>query len=651
MRSALLTAAALVAALPAAPLPSEAAAPARVATEVRRDVSPPLSDIPPVVAPASRDREIPNRVVDRPAHPVPPAIDPVLQDDAAVPGPGALATPPPLRSIEGMSADDNAPLTGFRFAPPDPQGDVGPSHYVQGINLTLAVHSKSTGARIFGPVLLNTLWSGFGGVCETENRGDPIVLYDAAAGRWLVSQFAFDSSFSGHQCIAVSTTGDPTGPYHRYAFLISPGLLNDYPKIGVWPDGYAMSVNEFDDLGHFYGVSTIAFERARMLDGLSAQMVKFGPIDCGGPFEPPAPECPFSLQPAHWEGGAPPPAGSPIPFVQAWDDETHGTGTLPDGYRMWELAVDWASPASSSFATRPQVDAPEFDSNLCNFSRNCIPQPSPGEALDALSKYTMYRLQYRNFGSHETLLVNHTVDASGADRAGIRWAELRKSGGGWTLHQTGTFAPADGLHRWNGSIAMDGEGHVALGYSVAAAGKHASIRYTSRAAGDPPGTLPGGEVELAAGSGVQQSSSGRWGDYSAMSVDPVDDCTFWYTQEYLTDSGQYDWKTRIGAFSLCGQGGGGCTPGESPETSCADGLDNDCDGLIDGGDPDCAPACTPTESPETSCTDGLDNDCDGLIDGADPDCPTCLPAGASCTANSQCCSNNCKGKAGAKTCK
>ncbi len=577
--------------LAAVPVPAAAQPQPEVGIQVRFDVSPPLAEIPPVVPKPGPNREVPNLRYDRPSRPAAPGGDPLLASSQAF-GPSTPSTPAPIHNLEGMSADDNFALLAMRFAPADPVGDVGPTHYVQAVNLLLSVHLKSTGARIFGPVALKTLWSGFGGLCESQNDGDPIVLYDDAADRWVISQFAIDSSFSGHQCIAVSTTGNPTGSYHRYDFAMTPGFLNDYPKIAVWPDGYYMSVNEFDDLGYFYGVTVVAFERAPMLAGASAQMVLFHPYPCGM-FNPPVPECPFSLQPAHWEGGTPPPGGTPNPFLMAWDDEVNGTGANPDGYRLYDFAVNWATPASSTFTARPHVTSPELDRQIVD-----VPQPGSGEDLDALADYTMYRLQYRSFGGYEALVTNHTVDVNGADLAGIRWAELRRSGGGgWTLHQTGTHAPADGLHRWNGSIAMDGFGHIALGYNVVSSSKHASIRYVSRAAADPLGTLPGGEIELVAGSGVQRDSGNRWGDYAALSVDPADDCTFWLTQEYLTDTGQYDWKTRIGAFDLCGAG---CTPTESPEVSCADGLDNDCDGLTDAADPDCGGPPPPTTTTFTS---------------------------------------------------
>ncbi|HEX7185595.1 MAG TPA: hypothetical protein VF756_27470 [Thermoanaerobaculia bacterium] len=510
-----------------------------VSEAVRFDVSPPLRDLARrIVRPSGHaNREVPNKVpfdLAQRYHPTPGGPDPVVQSG----GPAVGNTPTPLISFDGLSDDDNAATVGFRVVPPDTQGDVGLTHYVQAINSILAVYTK-TGTRIFGPVATSALWSGFGGICETNNDGDPIVLYDDAANRWLVSQFAIGAD--GHQCIAISTTADPTGSYHRYDFNVSPGTFNDYPKLGVWSDGYYMTANQFN--GSFQGAIAVAFERDKMLLGQPAQMVKFGPLACGT-------DCPFSVQPSHWEGGTAPPAGSPNTFVQSWDDEVWGSGSGPDGYRLWDFTVSWTSPGSSSFVARPQVNAPEFDAEFCRFSRGCLAQPRPGEKLDALGQFTMFRAQYRNFGTHESIVVNHTVDVTGRSIAGVRWAELRDNGGGWVLHQTGTISP-NGDNRWLGSIAMDKQGNIAVGYSVTGKTVAPSIRYVTRNAGDPLGTM-GGEVTLHAGVGVQQSSSSRWGDYSAMSVDPADNCTFWFTQEYYGNNGSFDFKTRIGAFRVPG---------------------------------------------------------------------------------------------------
>ena len=598
----------LVAAVPATQAIAQGPAGGRpeVSSAVKHDVSRPLREVK-VKPPLPREnRAVPNKIpLDMATRHKP---SPAAPDPLASAGPAISATPTPIRTFEGLSADDDAAVLGGRVVPPDTQGDVGPNHYVQAVNLLLAVYDKATGNRVFGPVPTSALWDGFGGICETNNDGDPIVLYDDAANRWMVSQFAIGND--GFQCIAVSTSGDPTGSYFRYAFNVSPAAFNDYPKLGVWPDGYYMSANEFE--GNFTGAVAVAFERSQMLSGGPAQMVKFGPLQCDT-------ICFFGLQPAHWEGGTPPPSGAPNTFVMSFDDETWGTGTGPDGYRLWDFAVNWASPGSSSFVALPQVNTTEFDAEFCNFSRNCIKQPKPGEGLDVFGQVTMFRAQYRNFGTHEAIVVNHSVDVTGRSVAGVRWAALRDNGSGWVLNQSGTYAPDTSSSRWMGSVAMDGDGNIAIGYSVSGSNVFPSIRYATRNASDPPGTM-GNEVTLVAGAGSQQSSFNRWGDYSSMSVDPVDDCTFWFTSEYYANSGTFDWKTRIGAFKVPGCGGGG--------------------------------GCTPTQNPETSCADGIDNDCDGLTDGADPDCQgSCFPAGASCTNNDQCCSMSCKGSPSNKTCR
>lgn len=505
---------------------------------VRHDVSPPFTALQFLkVAPAPKpDREIENRMpLDLPQrfHPTAPTPDPVIS------GPTVDATPNPSSSFEGLSDDDNAAIIGGRVVPPDTNGDVGPSHYVQTINTIYAVYDKATGNRIFGPVPIRNLWAGFGGKCQTDNDGDPTVLYDDAADRWVISQFAVGGD--GHQCVAVSTTNNPTGSFFRYDFLFAPGRTNDYPKMAIWPDGYYVTYNEFTS--SFQGAVVVALERSKMLLGQSAQMVKIGPLPCGT-------ECNFSLQAAHYDGGTAPPAGEPVPILQAWDDQTWGTGLNPDGYRLFGFSVNWTSPLSSNLLSLPQVNAPAFDSEFCNFSRACFVQPSPGERLDPLGSFTMYRAMYRNFGDHEAIVISHPVDVTGRSVGGVRWAELRNTGGGWFLQQTGTISPTSD-NRWASSIAMDKLGDIAVAYSVTSRNVKPSIRYSTRSAGDAPGTM-GAEVTLVAGAGVQQSSSSRWGDYSSLSVDPVDGCTFWYTTEYYANNGSFDFKTRIGSFKQPG---------------------------------------------------------------------------------------------------
>ncbi|MBI3457071.1 MAG: DUF11 domain-containing protein, partial [Candidatus Rokubacteria bacterium] len=440
--------------------------------------------------------------------------------------------PAPTQNFDGVNNVDSV-------LPPDPNGDVGPNHYVQWVNVSFAIYAKS-GTRLYGPAAGNTLWAGFGGPCESRNDGDPIALYDRLADRWLMSQLAVPNFPAGpfYQCIAVSETPDPTGAYYRYAFLISDTKLNDYPKFGVWPDAYYLAINQFDEISlTAAGQGVVAFERAKMLAGdPAAAMVYFDlfsvdPTLCG-------------MLPSHLNG-PPPPAGSPNYFVQVDDD---AWGYAPDQLQVWQFHVDWADPANSTFTRAALLPTAPFDSSMCGYAPNCIPQRGTGARLDALSDRLMYRLQYRHFGAYDTLVVNHTVDVGG-DHAGIRWYEIRRVDGALSIYQQGTYAP-DAAHRWMGSIAMDGAGNVALGFSVSSNTLYPSIRYVGRLTGDPLGTLPQGETTLKAGGGSQTHPSGRWGDYSTLSVDPMDDCTFWYTQEYYAATRSFSWRTRIGSFKF-----------------------------------------------------------------------------------------------------
>jgi hypothetical protein len=459
--------------------------------------------------------------------------DSVLDTAAAA---GGLA-PPATVNVDGASNADNQAVLGVQLNPPDANGDVGPNHYVQWVNLVFAVFDKQ-GQRVFGPAPGNLPWQGLGGPCETNNDGDVLILYDQLADRWVFSQFAISND--GHQCIAVSQTPDPLGPYYQYDFVVSPGGLNDYPKMGVWPDGYYATYNDFVGFG-FRSAVAVAFDRQAMLQGLPAALVQFDIIDTTGA------ESYFAVQPSHLEGLTPPPAGTPNVFAMAFDDEVWAAGGTPDrdAYKLWSFHVDWADPSQSSFIGPVTVPTAEFNADLCGGFGACIAQPNTGQTLDALSQFTMYRASYRQFADHAALLINHTVDADGSNRAGVRWAELRNPAAAVELAQTGTFAPDDGLHRWMGSLAMDSVGNIALGYTVASGDTFPSVRYAGRLADDPAGLLTQGEVELVAGTSALASS--RWGDYSSMSVDEADGCSFWYTQEYARGG---DWGTRIGSFAF-----------------------------------------------------------------------------------------------------
>jgi hypothetical protein len=433
--------------------------------------------------------------------------------------------------------------------PPDTNGDIGPNDYVQWVNLSFAVYSR-TGTLLYGPAAGNTLWSAFGGPCQTTNNGDPIAQYDHLADRWVMSQFALPNYPSGpfYECVAVSSTGDPLGTWYRYEFKISDTKLDDYPHLTVWPDAYYLSINQFSG-NSWGGQGAVAFERARMLQGLSAKMVYFDLFgvdpNLGG------------MLPSDLDGPAPP-SGAPNVFVEADDN---ANGYPQDQLDLWDFHVDWTTPLSSTFSHDVSIATAAMDTNLCGYARNCIPQPGhPTQGLDALSDRIMYRLQYRNFGAYQTLVTTQTVDVDGTDHAGVRWFEVRDSGSGWAIRQQGTWAP-DSNDRWLASAAMDGAGDIAIGYSVSSATLYPSIRLTGRLAADPLGTLTISETTIKAGTGSQTNNQARWGDYSMLAIDPADDCTFWYTNEYLAVTGSAPWRTRIAAAQLpgCGGGGGGDT--------------------------------------------------------------------------------------------
>jgi subtilase family serine protease len=502
----------------------------------RHDQSARLRDIPPgPPPPVDRTEREPqmHRVARRSSTPIP---DPVVQST-----PSVSVVPGPTRSVEGVG-NVNGVL------PPDTNGAVGPNHFVQWVNLSFAVYSKGDATTppvlLYGPASGNTIWHGFGGACESTNNGDPIVRYDRQADRWVMSQLAIPYSFLGiliapfYECIAVSATPDPLGAYYRYEFSFD--KLNDYPKLGVWSDGYYMTINQYTSISlQWAGQGVVAFDRARMLAGQPASAIYYDlasvDINLGG------------MLPADLDGPAPP-AGSPEYFVQVDDDSW---GYAPDQLQIWSFHADFTNPSLSSFTRAGTLPTAPFDSDMCGYSRNCIPQPGTTARVDAIADRLMYRLQYRNFGTHETLVVNQTVDADASDHAGIRWYEVRNPGSSPFIYQQGTYAP-DANHRWMGSAAMDGGGNIALGFSVSGPVTSPSIRYTGRLAGDPLNLMTLGEADLMVGSGSQTHSSGRWGDYSALLVDPVDDCTFWYTQEYYAVASEIGWQTRIGSFALPG---------------------------------------------------------------------------------------------------
>ncbi len=489
------------------------------------DTSLPLRDMVPLPVKASGEQEANVNPKIPPHHKNSP--DESALQDWHVSGP---SVPAPILNFDGIPY----PGVSCFCAPPDTNGEIGLTQYVQIVNRGYQVFDKTTGASVLGPVGIATIWSGFGAPCETAGAGDPIVLYDQLANRWLVSQFARVGGVPTDECVAVSTTSDATGPYNRYGFHLGSDFF-DYPKLSVWPDAYYMSMIVFNAQATVYlGPQPFAFDRTAMLAGAAATFVSTGIT--GGSSEDP-------YLPSDLDGTDPPPAGSPNSFVE-WP----GSGV----YKVYHFHVDFAVPGNSTFALFASPPAAGF-TQLCPTTRACVPQSgvTPPDYLDAIGDRFMHRLAYRNFGDHESAVTNYTVSSGGV--AGIRWIELRDvTSGPVTVFQESTYQP-DADWRWMGSVAMDHNANMMLGFSVSSAALFPQVRYAGRLATDPLSTLAQGEATLFAGTGSQSDTSSRWGDYSAMSVDPVDDCTFWYTQEYYATTSSFNWRTRIGSlrFPTC----------------------------------------------------------------------------------------------------
>jgi hypothetical protein len=463
-----------------------------------------------------------------------------------------------------------------RVAPPDTVGAVGEDHYVQWVNTSFAVFRKGTGQLLYGPAQGKTLWKGFdNGPCELANDGDPIVQYDKIHKRWIMAQFAISKKPGGpnaeltlpippyYQCIAVSTTSNPLGKYRRFRFRYA--LFNDYPKVGVWSDGYYVTFNMFNDPNS--GAMVCAYDQDVMLGlapppGGGAQPRKASQqcVQLDGRYR--------SLLPADIDGNIPPPKDAPA-YIANLDPNSRAVN-------LWRFKVDWANDANSQLTGPFPVAGVEEYAVPCRDSSRlaCITQPGTSQKLESLADRLMYRLAYRRFADgHESLLLNHTVaqETNGGTVAAIRWYELRDPGGTPAVYQSGTFAP-DGNNRWIGSIAMDRLGNIGLAYSVSGSAQTPSIYYTGRPAGDGQKGRLGKEVEIVKGGGSQtcrlpngqcdaacKRSDGtcitniaRWGDYSSLTLDPSDDCTMWYTTEYLKNTGGFNWSTIVYSFRFKG---------------------------------------------------------------------------------------------------
>jgi hypothetical protein len=470
--------------------------------------------------------------------------DPVVQD-GFVKRLLASAIPVPGLNFDGI------PFPGVvcNCAPPDTNGAVGATQYLQIVNEGYQVFDKTTGDSVLGPASIRSVWAGFGGVCETSGSGDPIALYDKLADRWVISQFAVAGPAPDQECVAVSTSSDATGTWNRYQFNLIPFGNNfyDYPKLGSWPDAYYMAMNVFNSTGTAYlGTEPFAFDRTNMLAGNPATVISPGLIGAPANNEDP-------VMPADFDGKILPPAGAPNSFVEFPDS----TGNNLNTYRTWHYSVGVPFGTGPTFTLFASPAAAPFTFLLLG-----VPQLGVPDRLGNLADRLMFRLAYRNFGTpsapDESLVVNYTVSSNNV--AGIRWVELKNpTNGPLTVKQESTYQP-DTTWRWMGSVAMDQAGNLALGFSASDATIHPQIRYASRLATDPLNTLTA-EAHLFDGTGSQTDTVSRWGDYSDMTVDPVDDCTFWYTQEYYSTTSSFNWRTRIGSFKFdtCGGSGGGIT--------------------------------------------------------------------------------------------
>jgi hypothetical protein len=474
----------------------------------------------------------PARASARAAPSRPPAPDPLLALQRSAPAASGTFSPL-LVDIDGI------PYGGTW--PPDPVGDVGPGHYIQMTNHAkgsrFAVYDKA-GRLLAGPSILRRL-ADPDSFCVFA-AGDPIVVYDEAADRWLMSETA-TFVVGTALCVYVSRTPDPvTGGWLLYEFLTP--SFPDFAKLAVWSDAYYVTSNEA------FGPTVYALERDAMLAGVPARILRtVAPRLAGFRFQ--------ALTPADLDGQAPAP-GAPGWFLRHVDDEAHEPPGVPgtDRLEIFWLVPDFDHPESVELQGPLAIPVSEFDSDLCGLEVfACFRQPDTFTLLDSLREVVMWRAQYRNFGTYETLVGNFVTDVSGADQGGVRWFELRKTGAAdWTLFQEGTYAP-DTANRWLGSNALDADGNMVLGFTAGADTLFPSIRYTGRLADDPPGLMTLGERSLMEGLGSQLLTS-RWGDYSSLNVDPVDGCTFWYTSQYMPFTTNFEWRTRIGAFRIdsCG---------------------------------------------------------------------------------------------------
>ncbi len=500
--------------------------PFRVSKAVAFSKSKPLAELAAVLSPDKSESLIIKEVKNKLNYEKWPNID--------------LSRSPNNVQIEMGVNQSRGPVTGFAgqgstgYYPPDTDGDVSETHFVQVVNSKYNVYEKD-GTKVLGPLNLSTLWDNLPGPWVGANDGDPIVVYDEEAERWVITQFFVSSSIK-YELFAVSETNDPLGSYYLYAFSFGT-FMNDYPKIGVWRDAYYATYNMFN--GGFTGARITAVEREKMLVGdESAAMIEFNKSGY------------YSTMPADIDGENLPDEGAPCPIMYI-----NGSQNV----EMWDFQADWSNLGNSTLTLGATISVSSFTPvpNASAGSGGFITQPNTSQKLDGLGNMIMNRLAYRKFENHESMVVTHSVrvnTGSNISRGAIRWYEFRKTTSNWGLYQEGTYSPDDN-HRWMGSAAINALGDIAIAYSVSNSSDiFPSIRYTGRRFDDPLGEMTIEEVELKAGNSSQNFN--RWGDYSCINVDPVDDTTFWYTTLH---SG---WKTWIASFDLGAVSAATCNAGE-----------------------------------------------------------------------------------------
>jgi subtilisin-like proprotein convertase family protein len=534
----------------------------------------------PYIAPNEEDEETPlTRYPERFSQGTP---DPMQRVREIV---GVVAMPTPIATFDGMSSAQS----GCGCVPPDTHGDVGPNHYILSVNSSIKIFNKA-GTPLNG-ANGTTFNSFFSSMATTpcglnQNRGDGIALYDQIAGRWVVSDFAFPT-FPGtlfYQCIGVSKTADPVaGGWWLYAIQVDPSnanFLGDYPKFGLWPDAYHFSVNMFSNNTTFTGVRVFALDRAAMINGTGAP----APTAIAFTITPANLGDISSLVPATFRTGLPPPPGRDEYYLAI--DSPASAGVTLTQVHAYRFHVDFATPANSTFGTgaghlpNANITVNGFvDAFTSTF--NIVPQPGGATSLSTLGDRLMTPVTYQNRAGTESLWASHTVNNNqgGTGPTAIRWYQFNVTGGGIpaTAAQQQTFNNgADGLFRMMPSLSLDAQGNMAVGYTASSTTNEPSIRYAGRLAGDPPNTLAQGEAVMIAGGGHQTSTSGRWGDYSGMGIDPADNLTFWHTNEYYSVTSGAGWNTRIGRFAFA--------PGPTPTAT---------------------PTATPPGTPTPTATPGL----------------------------------------------